>query len=57
MGSFGCCDLVGINIFQGEHDVDPLDHQHTFFNLDFAPGERGQPLTACADLARLQRAT
>jgi hypothetical protein len=53
---FRCRDFVGVDLFQRERHVDPPEHQHTFLDLDFAARHRRQPISACHDLARLQRA-
>jgi hypothetical protein len=53
---FRRCDFVRVDLFQRERHVDPPEHQHTFLDFDFAARDRRQPISACHDLARLQRA-
>ena len=48
--------VVGGDLFQREHHVDPAEHQHALLDLHFAARHRRQPISTCRDLARLQRA-
>ena len=47
--------LVGGDRSQRERHVDPAQHQHALLDLHFAARNRRQSISACRDLARLQR--
>ena len=57
VGTFRRRDLVRGDIFQGEHDMNPPDHQHAILDFYFAVRDGFESVPACHDLARLQRAT
>jgi hypothetical protein len=56
VGTFRRRDLVRGDALQREHDMNPPEHEDALVDLDFAVCHGFESISACRDLARLQRA-